>query len=76
MNLIETSIYVYRNKKDFDESQINKALMVLQIRKTYLTPLFKECNDKGISMQDICPELNKEWNDIILTLSNHYLEPI
>ena len=36
-----------------------------------LTPLFNECIEKGISIQEISPELNKEWNEIILAISKH-----
>jgi len=38
-------------------------------RKKELIPLFNECCEKSISIQEISPELNEEWNKINIILS-------
>ena len=47
----------------------NRPLTELRKRKLQLTPLFNECVEKGISMKELCPELNNEWNEIIIALN-------
>jgi len=52
-----------------DEQSFKHALNELKQRLKQLTPLFNECFLKGISIQELSPELNNEWNKIILTIN-------
>jgi hypothetical protein len=52
-----------------DEQSFNHALKEIKERVKQLTPLFKECCLKGISIQEISPELNEEWNKLVLTIN-------
>jgi len=69
MDYIRRSLDIVQGKLDTDENSFNHAVRELERRKEELTPLFKECCDKGLSMQEICNEINNEWNEIILTLA-------
>jgi len=44
------------------------ALKSLESRKKELAPLFNECALKGIDLSKLCPELNNEWNEIVMTI--------
>jgi hypothetical protein len=52
-----------------DEQSFKHALNELKQRLKQLTPLFNECILKGISIEKLSPELNNEWNKIILTIN-------
>jgi len=66
---IENAIEIAKEKNVNDISILEYAFTELRKRKLQLTPLFKECVEKGISIQELCPELNKEWNEIIIALN-------
>ena len=61
--------WLLENYDTIHVSQLNYWANKLQQRKKELTPLFNECCSKGISIQEISPELNEEWNKITLILS-------
>ena len=69
MDYIRRSLDIVQGKIETDSNSYNHAVKELEKRKEELTPLFKECCDKGLSMQEICNETNNEWNEIILTLA-------
>lgn len=66
---IENAIEIAKEKNVNDISILGHAITELRKRKLQLTPLFNECVEKGISIQELCPELNKEWNEIIIALN-------
>ncbi len=69
LDYIQYSIDVLQQKEvDFNTKKY--AIKTLKQRVKELTPLFNECALKGINMQDICPELNKEWNTIVMLTRN------
>lgn len=69
MDYIRRSLYIVQGILETDSNSYNHAVRELERRKEELNPLFKECCDKGLSMQEICNETNNEWNEIILTLA-------
>ena len=69
MDYIRRSLDIVQGIIPTDKNSFNHALNELENRKKELIPLFKECCDKGLSMQEICNEINNEWNEIILTLA-------
>lgn len=71
MDFIKRSLKIVNKELETDSNSFNHALDELKNRIKELTPLFKECIEKGISIQEISPELNKEWNEIILAISKH-----
>ena len=66
---IENAIEIAKEKNVKDVSILEYALTELRKRKLQLTPLFNECVEKGVSMEELCPELNNEWNEIIIALN-------
>lgn len=74
MNYIDRSLRIVRGEIESNNSSFNHAFLELKKRQKELIPLFNECIEKGISMQDVSPELTKEWNDIALTLANKNLK--
>jgi hypothetical protein len=68
-NWIKNAIDISKEKKVSDICILEYALTELRKRKVELTPLFKECVQKGISIKEICPELNDEWNEIVIALN-------
>lgn len=58
------------NDEQSEEDMFTKgwALKSLEEREKELAPLFNECALSGIDIAKICPELNNEWNEIILTI--------
>jgi len=68
---IKRSLLIIRGEFETNESSFNHALNELRNRIKELTPLFNECIEKCISIQEISPELNEEWNEIILVISKH-----
>lgn len=44
------------------------ALKSLESREKELAPLLHECALKGIDLSKLCPELNNEWNEIVMTI--------
>ena len=74
MDYIKRSLKIVNKELETDSNSFNHALDALDELKNRikeLTPLFNECIEKGISIQEISPELNKEWNEIILAISKH-----
>ena len=71
MDYIERSLKIVNKELETDSNSFNHALDELKNRIKELTPLFNECIEKGISIQEISPELNNEWNEIILAISKH-----
>ena len=69
MDCIRRSLDIIQGIIETDKNSFEHALNELKSRKEELIPLFKECCDKGLSMQEICNELNNEWNEIVLTLA-------
>ena len=70
MDYIRRSLDIVQGNIETDSNSFIHALNELEKRKEELTPLFKECRDKGLSMQEICIETNNEWNEIILTIAS------
>ena len=70
MDYIRRSLDIVQGNIETDSNSFIHALNELEKRKEELTPLFKECGDKGLSMQEICIETNNEWNEIILTIAS------
>ena len=69
LDYIQYSIDVLQQKEvDFNTKEY--AIKTLKQRVKELTPLFNECALKGIDMQKICPELNSEWNTIVMLTRN------
>jgi hypothetical protein len=68
-NWIKNAIDISKEKKVSDIYILEYALTELRKRKVELTLLFKECVEKGISIKEICPELNEEWNEIVIALN-------
>jgi len=66
---IKRSLLIVRGELETNDSSFNHALNELKNRKQELTPLFNECCLKGISIQEVSPELNEEWNELILTIN-------
>ena len=71
MDYIKRSLKIVNKELETDSNSFNHALNELKNRIKELTPLFNECIENGISIQEISPELNKEWNEIILAISKH-----
>ena len=71
MDYIKRSLKIVNKELETDSNSFNHALDELKNRIKELTPLFNECIEKGFSIQEISPELNKEWNEIILAISKH-----
>jgi hypothetical protein len=71
MDYIRRSLDIVQGIIETDKNSFEHALNELKNRKQELTPLFNECALKDIRMIEICPELNNEWNEIILTLIKH-----
>ena len=69
MDYIRRYLDIVQGIIETDSNSYNHAVRELERRKEELTPLFNECCDKGLSMQEICIETNNEWNEIILTLA-------
>ena len=69
LDYIQYSINVL-NKKDIDINTKEYAIKTLKERINQLSPLFNECALKNINMQDLCPELNSEWNTIVMLTRN------
>ena len=69
MNRIQNSLDIVNKVIDVDYNSYEFAVEELKKRKAELTPLFIECIEKCISIQEISPELNDEWNNINLALS-------
>lgn len=66
---IEYSIKILNDEQsEVDVFTKGWALKSLEEREKELTPLFNECALKGINIDKICPELNNEWNEIVMTI--------
>jgi len=65
------SLKIINGEFESDKGSFEFAINELSNRIKELTPLFNECIEKGISIQEISPELNAEWNEIIIALSKH-----
>ena len=70
MDYIRRSLDIVQGNIETDSNSFIHALKELKRRKEELIPLFKECCDKGLSMQEICIETYNEWNEIILTIAS------
>lgn len=69
LDYVQYSIDVLQ-KDDIDISTRQYAIKTLKDRIEQLSPLFNECALKNINMQEICPELNSEWNTIVMLTRN------
>lgn len=58
---------------DFDSEQKAwyKSKIISRIKE--LTPLFNECIEKNISLQDLDNDINNEWNRLILMRNKYCL---
>ena len=65
---IKRSLSIVSREIESDTNSFNHAKKELEERIKELKPLFNECIEKGISIQEVSPELNEEWNIIYLTL--------
>lgn len=63
------SLKIVSGEWQVDQQSFNHALNELKKRVKQLMPLFNECCLKGISIQEVSPELNDEWNKLILTIN-------
>jgi len=64
-DIIRYCIEILENK-DSDNETKQWANNKIQLRINQLSPLFKECSLKGVDLSKLCPELNNEWNKIIM----------
>jgi len=69
LDYIQYSIDVL-NQNDTDKNTREYAINTLKQRVKELAPLFSECALKGIDVQELCPELNSEWNTIVMLTRN------
>lgn len=69
LDYVQYSIDVLQ-KDDIDISTRQYAIKTLKDRIKQLSPLFNECALKNIDMQELCPELNSEWNTIVMLTRN------
>lgn len=69
LDYVQYSIDVLQ-QKEVDLNTKEYAIKTLKQRVQELTPLFNECALKGIDMQELCPELNSEWNTIVILTRN------
>ena len=69
LDYIQYSIDVL-SQEDVDSNNKEYAISTLKKRVKELAPLFTECAEKGIDMQQLCPELNSEWNTIVMLTRN------
>ena len=69
LDYVQYSIDVLQ-KNNIDVSTREYAIKTLKDRIIQLTPLFNECALKNINMQELCPELNWEWNTIVMLTRN------
>ena len=69
MDYIRRSLDIVQGNIETDSNSFRHALNELEKRKEELTPLFKECCGKGLSMQEICIETYNEWNVIVSTIA-------
>jgi hypothetical protein len=69
LDYVQYSIDVL-SQKDVDSNTKEYAISTLKKRVKELAPLFTECAEKGIDMQQLCPELNLEWNTIVMLTRN------
>lgn len=65
------SLKIINGEFESDKGSFEFAINELSNRIKELTPLFNECAEKGISIQEISPELNAEWNEITISLSKY-----
>jgi hypothetical protein len=66
---IEYSIKILNDEQsEVDMFTKGWALKSLESREKELAPLFNECALKGIDISKLCPELNNEWNEIVMTI--------
>ncbi len=64
-----TDLEFYERGLELDNpSQTETILEQLISARDKITPLFNECIDKGISMSKEFPEVNKDWNLILLLI--------
>lgn len=72
---IEYSINILNDEQsEVDMFTKGWALKSLEEREKELAPLFNECALKGIDIAKICPELNNEWNEIIMITRKYNYE--
>ena len=70
MDYIRRSLDIVQGNIETDSNSFIHALNELKRRKEELIPLFKECCDKGLSMQEICIGTYTEWNEIVSTIAS------
>ena len=61
---IKSAIETCKGNFDTDSFTFNYCLQELEKRRNELQPLIKECKEKGIDLNEISPELDKEYNNI------------
>jgi hypothetical protein len=70
MDWVEHSIKILEGKIKTDDFTEKFAIHSLKKRIEELSPLFHECAIKGIDIATLCPELNDEWNTIVMITRN------
>jgi len=70
MDWVEQSIKILEGEIEVDMFTKGWAEKSLKQRVKDLTPLFHECAIKGIDIAKLCPELNNEWNTIVMLTRN------
>ena len=70
MDWVEHSIKILEGEIEVDMFTKGWAEKSLKQLVKDLTPLFHECTLKGIDLSKLCPELNNEWNKIVMLTRN------
>jgi hypothetical protein len=70
MDWVEHSIKILEGEIEVDMFTKGWAEKSLKQRVKDLTPLIHECTLKGIDLSKLCPELNNEWNKIVMLTRN------
>ena len=70
MDWVEHSIKILEGEIETDSFTKDFAFKSLNQRVKDLAPLFHECAIKGIDIAKLCPELNNEWNTIVMLTRN------
>jgi hypothetical protein len=66
---IERSLKIVSGELMVDEQSFKHALNELKQRVRELSPLFNECALKGISIKELAPSINDEFNLLIETIN-------
>ena len=69
---IKRSVKIIKRHIKTDKNSYTHALNELITRRNELLPLFEECNNKGINLEIISPEICEEYNIIETTIKNSF----